>query len=175
MSKNAADQGLEAAASQRVDELADEVQGRYAQRGREVSFGFDTAMAAFHLIRAFQHIEGAKEKAPDPASTAFLLPAQDAALMYKSSSYALKHVLGIHIASKVRELIDRDGRSAEFENLYRRAVNAYDAQVRADALDDLLCMVKPYSKRALDVLRGDVENYDPFNELGIAGHRIWER
>lgn len=157
----------------RVDELADEKQSQLEQTGREGHFGLDIGIAAGRLLQADQSVCEAEKHLPSLLDIAFLMPTQEASLVNKSAGYAFKHLVRILISTKVRELIDRDGKSDEIQRLYLRSQHSHLPEDREKAKRELQRVARPYARHAFDIVVGDVENYDPFNPNGIIGHKLW--
>ncbi|NYT68269.1 hypothetical protein [Pusillimonas noertemannii] len=154
----------------RVDELADEISRRFETHlGREVCFGLDAGSAAQRLIEAAQHVDCARHRMGDPLTLAFLMPAQDAALVDKASDYSFKWVLYLKYCAKVRVFIDRAGKGEQYAGLYTKALHGSTEQVRSEARCQLIKLAGPFFEKALDSLKEDLHVYDPMNPAGPNG------
>lgn len=153
-------------ASRRIDEMADEIQTRYAQMGKDVSFGFDTGIAAMRFIEAAQLIGNAEDRLLDPLALAFVLQPQDAALIKKSGEYPFKFMVAMLVCAQVRILIEQAGESDKFNTLYGRVNSASTPEIQRKAQVDLMVMAAPYFMSAQKIVQGHVEVYSPANPNG---------
>lgn len=160
----------------RLDELAGEIQERYANSRRlnarmaglpedqvpEVAFGLDTGVVGHYLLMAAQAVEQGEARLPSSMLVlACLWPAQDSALIAKCAGYPRKWGLGAAIAAKVGELLEADGkheRAVELCRAWQRAEGEEKEQAHARLLKHL----EPYRRRAIAGIREDLEIYDPF-------------
>lgn len=145
----------------RVEELAEEIQRRFEQKGEKVTFGFATAIASYAFIQMAYSIADQKRRLGGIQAIAFGQPAQDTALIRKSASYAFKWLISDYMALTVADLIALDGRTEEFDDLYRQTLcgtpeNVQKAQQRLDKA------VAPYARKASEIMKSDIDHYNPF-------------
>src|SRR5690625_3508592 len=130
----------------RLEELAEEIQRWFKQRGQDVTFGFATAIASYAFIQMAYSIADQKRRLGGIQAIAFGHPAQDTALIRKSASYAFKWLISGYMTLTVADLIARDGKADEFASLYGQVKGgtpdvAHKAQQRLDKA------VAPYARK----------------------------
>lgn len=151
----------------RVSQLADEISERRARRvGHEVEFGLETGIAAQKYLQAASLIDNAQGFQPDLLAMTFLMPTQDAELLYRTGGYALKGLIAHLICAKVRTLLECDGQQDAYNGLCLQALHGSTQQSKDEARADLLELAAPYFELAQDILADEVRVYNPATPTG---------